>query len=270
MFPDIIVEYYDRYHDVDERGFDLEYVPAPKVGEILGRAIPAGARCLDVGCADGVRMGPLVAELHLSYVGTDVSPSAVDQAQRRGLDARVMPAAGVLPFPDESFDAVTCLEVIEHDFQPERTLAEVRRVLRPGGVLCVSTPNVAYWRRRLDLALLGRWNPFGYSLAVREPWGDPHIRFFTPAALRRLLAKRGFEQIRVEGTGGGLLLDVPWLGRQLRRRGRHASSAYRVLEDRAPSLLGCFLMGTCRRPASTYLATAVGIQLATDATWPPN
>jgi methionine biosynthesis protein MetW len=249
MSPDTIAEYYDRYHDADERGFDLKYVPAPKVAEILARAIPAGARCLDVGCAEGGTMAPLVARLGLSYSGTDISPAVVHQARERGLEARVMPAPGVLHFPDQSFDAVTFLEVIEHDFEPERTLAEVRRVLAPGGVLCVSTPNVAYWRRRLDLALLGRWNPFGYSLAVREPWGDPHIRFFTPASLARLLTKCGFVEVRVEGTGGGLLLDVPWLGQRLRNRGRHASPAYRVVEEHAPSLFGCFLMGTCRRPA---------------------
>jgi SAM-dependent methyltransferase len=183
----------------------------------------------------------------LRYVGADISPIAVQQARARGLEAHVQ-RPNELPFQKASFDAVTLLEVVEHLFDVEPTLREIRRVLKPGGVLAISTPNVAYWRRRLDLALLGRWNPFGSSLAVREPWRDPHIRFFNPRSLRRLLVKMGFESVHVRGTGGGLLLDVPWLGRRLRHQGRHASPPYTALEDLAPTPFGCFLMGTCRKP----------------------
>lgn len=244
MTANPIVDYYDEYHW--QRRAQLEYVPAPKVYEILLRTLPHGGRCLDVGCAEGKVMQPVVEALDLSYVGVDISPSAVREAAARGLEVHLMPGPSQLPFPDGCFDAATLLEVVEHDFDPERTLAEVRRVLRPGGLLCVSTPNTAYWRRRLDLALLGRWNPYGYPLAVEEPWADPHVRFFTLVSLARLLRKAGFETVDVEGTGGGLLLDVPWLGRRLRRSGRHASAAYRLVEDQIPSIFGCFLMATCR------------------------
>ena len=60
---------------------------------------------------------------------------------------------------------------------------EAARVLRSGGVLIASVPNVAFWRRRLDL-VCGRWNPEGDDLSVAEPWRDPHLRFLTTAALR--------------------------------------------------------------------------------------
>jgi SAM-dependent methyltransferase len=182
----------------------------------------------------------------LRYVGVDISPVAVQQARARGLEAYVQ-RPNELPFEKASFDSVTLLEVIEHLFDVEATLGEIHRVLKPGGVLAVSTPNVAYWRRRLDLALLGRWNPFGSSIAVSEPWRDPHIRFFNPGSIRRLLVKMGFEDVCVRGTGGGLLLDVPWLGHLLRHRDRHASPPYSALEDLAPAPFGCFLMGTCRK-----------------------
>jgi methionine biosynthesis protein MetW len=245
---DPVSAFYERYHRPAERGFDLSYVRDPLVYHLLESTIPAGGRCLDVGCGDGRAMAGLVRQMDLRYTGTDIATEAIDRTRALGLAAELM-SSGRLPFADASFDAVTWLEVIEHDFAPEATMHEVLRVLRPGGVLCVSTPNVAYWRRRLDVFLLGRWNPYGYSLAVSEPWGDPHIRFFTPRSLGGLMGKVGFERVRVHGTGGGLLLDVPGLGRTLRAQRHHASPPYRLLQRWAPSVFGCFLMGIGYRPA---------------------
>jgi SAM-dependent methyltransferase len=243
-----VSDYYDRYHQQDVRCFDLVHFRDPLVYAILDAAIAPGARCLDIGCGDGHAVGPWARRRGLEYVGVDIAPSAVEQARAQGHDARLIEDSASLPFDGGTFDAVTCLEVAEHLFDPMATLVEAVRVLRPGGVLCVSTPNVAYWRRRADLALLGRWNPFGYSLAVDQPWGDPHIRFFNPGSLSRLMARAGTEDVRVAGTGGGLLLDVPWLGGRLRARGHHASPAYRALQTAAPSLFGCFMLATGRKP----------------------
>src|SRR4029077_13080140 len=163
----------------------------------------------------------------------------------RGLEADQVKDSGRLPYPDSSFDAAVSLEVIEHLFQPEATI----RVVRPGGVVIVSTPNVSYWRRRLDLTLLGRWNPFGYNLAVSEPWNDPHIRFFNPGSLHRFLTKVGCEQITILGHGGNLSDDLPWLGHRMHkiRRGQ-GSAMYRLLERRLPSVMGCFLIAVGRKP----------------------
>lgn len=245
---DPVAAYYERYHRAGERGFDLDYSRAPKVWELLESAIPAGSRCLDLGCGDGHMMVPWAQKRKLSYVGVDIAASAVEQARARGLEADQVDDSGRLPYDDASFDAVICSEVIEHLFDPAATVAEGVRVLRPGGVMMVSTPNVAYWRRRLDLALLGRWNPFGYSLAVEQPGGDPHIRFFNPGALSRLLRQVGCVDVTVEGTGGGLLLDVPWVGRRLRAQGRHGGPPYQLLEQTWPALFGCFLMGRGYKP----------------------
>jgi len=242
-------QYYDTYYDVYWRPFERPDQRAPrKVEMLLRQHVYPGARCLDVGCGDG-RAGTVVTGCGGAYIGVDISQRAVAAARGRALDARLIKGSDHLPFADNSFDVVLCLEVIEHVFLPDRSIQEILRVLSPGGTLIVTTPNVAYWRRRLDLALLGRWTSFGYGLAVGRPWADPHIRFFNAGALRRLLTWCGFQSIRVGGHSGSLLGDLPWMGRRLRAgRDLRTSSLYRVLETTAPSLFGCFLFAVARKP----------------------
>jgi methionine biosynthesis protein MetW len=243
-----IAAFYDLYHRPDIRGFDLSYQRSPQVYKALERHIAPGSRCLDVGCGSGHAVGPWAVARQVRYVGVDIARSAVEAARTRGLEAHLVEDSGRLPFPDSSFDAAVSLEVIEHLFQPEATIREALRVVKPGGVVIVTTPNVAYWRRRLDLALLGRWNPFGYSMAIKEPWNDPHIRFYNPGSLGRFLTKVGCEQVQVLGQGGTFLGDLPWIGHRIRRG--QGSAPYRLLERLLPSLLGCFLIGVGRNPAA--------------------
>ncbi len=168
-----------------------------------------------------------------SYVGVDISHTAVAAAREIGLDARVIEDATALPFAADTFDFVLSIEVFEHLFRPDLAVAEIARVLRPGGTALVTVPNVAYWRHRVDLALFGRWNPFGDDQSVQAPWRDPHIRFFNRASLARMLDQGGFESVDVRGHGGAFLRDLP----ALRRLGRgHVSRAYLALERWVPAL----------------------------------
>ena len=137
---------------------------------------------------------------------------------------------------------------------PFSTMTEIMRVLKPNGLLLVTTPNVAYWRRRLDL-VAGRWNPFGYPDAVARPWADPHIRFFTAGALHRILDSAGYVNINVGGHSGAFLADIPWIGRRFRKA--EASAVYRTLERQSPSLFGCFLNAVARKPDFVAMAAEV-------------
>jgi methionine biosynthesis protein MetW len=244
----LIAEFYDRYHRRDIPGFGATFQRSPQVYQALDRYITPGYLCLDVGCGDGHDLGSWAVARQVRYVGVDIAGSAVEAARARGLEAYLIDDSGRLPFPDSSYDAAVSLEVIEHLFQPEAIIREAIRVVKPGGVVIVTTPNVAYWRRRLDLALLGRWNPFGYSMAIKEPWNDPHIRFYAPGSLGRFLTKVGCEQVKVLGQGGTFLGDLPWIGHRI--RGAQGSAPYRFLERRLPSPLGCFLIGVGRKPTT--------------------
>jgi ubiquinone/menaquinone biosynthesis C-methylase UbiE len=87
------------------------------------------ARVLDVGSGDGRLTAQIAAP---EVVAVDSSPAAVEATAARGLDAQLADAEE-LPFPDGSFDVVTCSHVLYHVGDVERALAEFVRVLRPGG-----------------------------------------------------------------------------------------------------------------------------------------
>ena len=101
-----------------------------------------GCRVLDAGCGVGWGSALLVEAEASEVVGVDLDPETVEDARRR------VPAATFvvgdlmdLPFDDDSFDVVVCFEAIEHTGDTERTLDQLARVLRPNGLLFVSSPN---------------------------------------------------------------------------------------------------------------------------------
>ena len=249
-----VTEYYEAYWS--DEGFNPanRSLPAP-LRTLFEETVESQARCVDVGCGDGTTTGHWLSRHAAEYVGVDVSANAVEAAQARGFQAQQVDDSSTLPFEDASFDVATCIEVLEHVFEPHSTVREIHRVLKPGGVLIATVPNVAYWRRRLDMAVLGRWNPLGDDLSTKAPWRDPHIRFFTVRTLKRMLGDAGFEPVAVGGHGGTLAGDIPVVRRLCRRRGGWAvptwepNPLYGALERVAPGLLGYRLHAVARRPA---------------------
>jgi 2-polyprenyl-3-methyl-5-hydroxy-6-metoxy-1,4-benzoquinol methylase len=101
-----------------------------------------GKDVLDAGCGTGYGARILAAAGAASVTGVDVSAEAVEATKETpGLDAVVQADLRDLPFDDDSFDLVVCWEVIEHIEEGARAIAEFRRVLRPDGILLVSSPN---------------------------------------------------------------------------------------------------------------------------------
>lgn len=102
----------------------------------------AGGTVLDAGCGSGLGTA-LLAEHARETVGIDASPPAVEEARRdHGGGARFELAdMRELPFADGEFDSVVCFEAIAQVAEPEAVLDELRRVLAPGGLLLVATPN---------------------------------------------------------------------------------------------------------------------------------
>jgi SAM-dependent methyltransferase len=149
---------------------------------------PSG-RVLDVGCYDGqftarVIVGPVV--------GVDVSEPALRVAHSRGVTGvRAQLEAG-LPFANEVFATVIAAEIIEHVFDTEAVIHEVGRVLRPGGWLVTTTPNLVALSGRAQL-VLGR-SPHNIEFDASDGTSG-HIRYFTFDTLEVLLRRARFEPI---------------------------------------------------------------------------
>lgn len=237
--PPSVAGYYDAYWSPE---FARRYQPEPELWTLILDRMSPGTRCLDVGCGTGNSYAGELLRKGISYVGVDISRQAVAAACASGLDAHVVADAAELPFADESFDVVLCIEVLEHLFSPHLAVGEIRRVLRPGGRLVASAPNIGYWRHRVNL-LFGLWNPAGDELAIEQPWRDPHIRFFTPKTLERMLRTGGFSSVRIEAHGGCLLDHLTSRPTNFGR-----SAGYAFLERRLPSLLGATIQAVATRP----------------------
>jgi SAM-dependent methyltransferase len=145
-------------------------------------------RALDLGCGDGRLTRELDAAL---LTAADVSPVALARAARRLPGARIaeLEPDAPLPFYDGSFDVVLCAETIEHVRDVQLFLSEIRRVLRPGGRLALTTPASARWR----VLFRGVEHPF-----------SPHIRSFTRRNLRTTLETMGFQVLELHSVHGTL------------------------------------------------------------------
>ncbi|MCO5167766.1 MAG: class I SAM-dependent methyltransferase [Planctomycetes bacterium] len=143
----------------------------------LVRDLPRGARVLDVGCGRGVLLSAL-ADRGLEAHGVELSEAAARGADPRA-EVRIAPTLAEAGYPDAFFDRVIIWHVFEHLRDPRATLAEVRRVLRPGGEVVVSVPNFS--------SAQARWA--GAAWFHLDP--PRHLWHFTLDALRRLLEREG-------------------------------------------------------------------------------
>ena len=101
------------------------------------------AKHLDVGCADGTFTKNYLKKFpDTKGYGIDISEVVCDLAKANCPEGTFIPAdCYTLPFPDDEFDLVHCAEMIEHVDYPEQAIAEMYRVLKPGGTIIITTPN---------------------------------------------------------------------------------------------------------------------------------
>jgi 2-polyprenyl-3-methyl-5-hydroxy-6-metoxy-1,4-benzoquinol methylase len=150
---------------------------------------PAQPRLLDVGCSRGDFVAA-AAQLGFAAEGVEPAPHIAEAARAAGRTVHT----GLLEaqkFPAAQFDVVSLFEVIEHLRAPLPLLEECRRILRPGGVLLISTGNTASWTVR---AMKARWDYF----QIEKDAG--HVSFFNPRSMA-LLAERAGLEVAALSTG---------------------------------------------------------------------
>jgi len=149
-----------------------------------------GKRILEVGCGTGKLLELLFPENEVS--GVDASEDGIAACRSRGILAHCMDASSEpLPYPDEWFDAVICLETFEHMPNPYYALMEVRRVLKRDAKLICSVPN-PNWGHIMLYPGLFEYKSFcqfleqcGFQILRVEPWEWAPRETILPESLRR-------------------------------------------------------------------------------------
>jgi len=176
--------------------YGYDFSPASRLGPVLARLFPkkrsyadrsvrnlhrpsAGGRLLDVGCGQGTFLAAM-RRAGWDIQGVEPDPSAAAVARANGIPVDNEPLEET-SLTEQSFDALTMNHVIEHFHDPSEALRISHRLLKPGGILWIATPNL---------------DSRGHALFGRDWIGlDPprHLVLFTRSALARAVADSGFE-----------------------------------------------------------------------------
>jgi 2-polyprenyl-3-methyl-5-hydroxy-6-metoxy-1,4-benzoquinol methylase len=189
------------FNGYSNQRYGTQREPAVRAGAWLARWIPRqrekldakfrylpkpvpGQKLLDIGCGNGTFL-ILAHEAGWDVTGIDPDPKAVDAARQRGLDV----AVGSLQLyagMSNCFDAITLSHVIEHLHQPDQMIQMVYRLLKPGGIVFIDTPNIESKGAKF-------WGSHWRGLETPR-----HLAIFSPTALVGLLTRNAFENIRIK------------------------------------------------------------------------
>jgi SAM-dependent methyltransferase len=183
-------------------------------------ALPPGTRVLDAGCGEGVLVDEFAGRLAIEGIDANYSSARVTTG-----------SLTALPYEDATFDRALCLDVLEHlPFHEQRpAIAELHRVLKPGGELLVSVPNLAHLQSRVHFLLAGR--------LVRTASEQKHPGDRPAADYIEMARRAGFALIRRRG----IFPTVPIVTRYIRRHPRALMPLHRLLTRLLPVPGWCLL-----------------------------
>jgi len=155
-------------------------------------------RILEVGCGQGETLAWIKSTKGVEFsCGVELFGESADLAAQKL--HRVVTGnfeAMELPSDMKDFDVILCLDVLEHFVDPWKAIQRLDSLLRPGGVLIASIPNVRYFRVVLALLLQGRWDYQDSGILDRT-----HLRFFTRRTALELLQSSGMRLEAIFSTG---------------------------------------------------------------------
>lgn len=173
------------------------------VAEMISTIGTPGGGLIDIGCgrgeilrAAGSRFDRLVgvdiSDVELEVLGRELPPGVSGKTALRAVDLN-----SPWPFPDDEFDVVSALSVVEHLFDPYFISAEMARICKPLGHVLVEIPNIAYLKFRLSL-LAGV-----FPLTSGDPvgWDGGHIHYFTVQSITDLFRKVNCEPVMIKCIG---------------------------------------------------------------------
>jgi SAM-dependent methyltransferase len=182
--------------------------------------IPPHARVLDAGCGSGRTLQELTP--YGEVQGIELDPGAAELARSRGRGEVRIGRLEELPWEADSFDLITCLDVIEHTPDDRVTLSELRRVCKPGGYLLVTVP-----------AYQALWSMHDVA--------NHHYRRYSRSRLRAAADATGWRVVRMTSFNGLLLAPAAVVRLAERRRLREPDSDYKPELTLGPEWLNSLL-----------------------------
>lgn len=165
----------------------------------IGKAFPkipnSEISVIDIGCGNGT-VSEIIAKLGYNVTAADFANSHHATKPEPLFFKKCFDASDVFPFPDNYFHCVFSGELIEHLFDTDLFLRECKRVLKPNGILILTTPNLAGFDDRIKFI-------FGESprhVNPVHPYLKLHIRQFTKSSLKKILSKYGFFDIKIKSN----------------------------------------------------------------------
>jgi len=145
----------------------------------------AGGKLLDIGCSSGGFLSTMMNPAWSLY-GIEMEESTAQRARAATGATVFVDDAVEAPFLPNSFDVITCFDVLEHVYSPRQFLTKVHEWLKPGGIYYAMMPNIASWEARL-------FGSYWFGLELPR-----HLSHFSPRSLRHLMNELGFEEVCVK------------------------------------------------------------------------
>jgi len=167
------------------------------------KLIRPNSKVLSVGCSEGYVEKEL-NEKGCKVVGIEIDKNAAQVAKKYCVDVinADIEELDKLPYPENSFDYIICLDVLEHLARPDIILNKLKRYLLPNGEIIISIPNIARFEYRLKLS----FGIFDYSECGALSKG--HLRFFTYKTARTLIESSGYKIKAIKSTGLGSIIKI--------------------------------------------------------------
>ena len=175
----------NHYDEGLKRNLFQRYWHSRRFSEILKVIKPVDGLVLDIGCHGGTFTNVILSKIGTKKIyGIDISYSAIEYAKKKIPDGHFKVADAVnLPFKNNFFDTVLCLEVLEHVDDPSKVVDEIYRVLKKDGYVIILVPT----DNRLFKIVWFLWT-FYYPV-----WKHAHVQSFTGKTLERVIKESGLE-----------------------------------------------------------------------------
>jgi len=222
MNEHITAHYDNKYRDSDHTQVEKIRVLRNPVhrSEAAVKWAGSGERVMEIGSGNGAIL-LTIKDQYKECVGIELSSIRAQESQKLFAHDNVKIFQGNFEsmdvnFPDNHFDTIILVAVIEHLIDPFAVVAKIHKLLKPGGRVIIDTPNMAKWTRRIKLlfgvfpgtASIGEGFIHYDKKTATSLLDEGHFHYFTYGSLKKLLLRYNFSKVEYHGYGKSLLTRI--------------------------------------------------------------